>query len=30
MFREISGTPNFRFTELPSLQSKMYSKILRM
>ena len=25
-----SGTSNFRFTKLPSLQSKMYSNILRM
>ena len=30
MFREISGTSNFHFTVLPSLQSKIDSKVLRM
>ena len=30
MFREVSGISNFHFTVLPSLQYKMYSKVLRM
>ena len=30
MFREISGTSNYHFTVLPSLQSKIDSKVLRM
>ena len=30
VFREISGTSSFCFRELPSLQAKIYSKILRM
>ena len=30
MFHEISGESNFHFTELPSLQSKIDTKILQM